>query len=292
MDDHVGLRVIQNIDDKRGPFGQPIGDLPSPLEGHANLRGIEGTLLHPARQHAGLGVSTPRGDDEHTADDPAQGGQQLLFGIGSIHNATRQFLIDSPTSFSTSSNSKLSLKCLISLPSGPNTKKEGAPSNFSFCCQTSSFSSKIRFVKWKAFLDSSSLRTFACTSFDWASSSRLTVITDKPSLAYLSRISTRRGNSLMQIVQVVDQKSTTTSLPFRSLTASLRPSYLTTLTSTWSAWATFASGLGAWAMRSVPRECIIPGFTRTTANRRDPVPSSSLRIFCSLCLLATNPTKD
>src|SRR6202040_3366221 len=129
------------------------------------------------------GLPLPSGDDEHAAEDPAQGGQQLLFGIGSIHNGARQFLIDSPTSFSTSLNSKLSLKCLISLPSLPKTKKEGAPSNFSFCCQTSSFSSRIRFVKWTAFLDSSNLRTFSCTSFDCASSSRLTVITDKPSSA-------------------------------------------------------------------------------------------------------------
>src|SRR6266487_3346778 len=115
-------------------------------------------------------------------------------------------LIDSLTNFFTSSNSKSFLKCLISLPSRPKMKKEGGPSNFSFCCQTSSFSSRIRLVNGPAFLVSSSFWTFSCTSFDWAFSSRLTVMTTNPSLANSSRISTRCGNSLMQIVQVVDQK--------------------------------------------------------------------------------------
>src|SRR6266852_4004663 len=69
MDDHVRLGIIQNIHDKGRAFRQPIGDFSSFSEGHANLRGIKGALLDPARQHAGFGVSASGGDDEHAADD-------------------------------------------------------------------------------------------------------------------------------------------------------------------------------------------------------------------------------
>ena len=85
MNEHVRLGIVQNIHDKPGAFRQPGGDLSAFPEGHANERRIKGALLHPAGEHAGLILPLPGRDDEHAADDSAQGGLKLLGGIHGFH---------------------------------------------------------------------------------------------------------------------------------------------------------------------------------------------------------------
>ena len=85
QNEHVRLRIVQNIHDKPGAFRQPGGDLSAFPEGHANERRIKGALLHPAGEHAGLILPLPGRDDEHAADDSAQGGLKLLGGIHGFH---------------------------------------------------------------------------------------------------------------------------------------------------------------------------------------------------------------
>ena len=77
MNEHVRLGIIQNIHDKPGAFRQPGGDLSAFPEGHANERWIKGALLHPAGEHAGLGLAPARRQDKEPAGDPPQGRQQL-----------------------------------------------------------------------------------------------------------------------------------------------------------------------------------------------------------------------
>src|SRR5208282_6614683 len=96
----------------------------------------------------------------------------------------------------------------------------GGPATSSFFCHSSTSTLRTRFLH-VACRFSRNLRIFSRVSGLSSSSSRLTDTAARPSAAYLRCISTRCGNSLTQLGQVVCQKSTTTTLPLSWLITSL-----------------------------------------------------------------------
>src|SRR5438552_18453984 len=76
--DHVLLLALDNIQNERRYRLQPVDDRPRPLDRDTDVRRLERTLLHPARQHARFRPGVTDCQHEHPARHPAQGCRQLL----------------------------------------------------------------------------------------------------------------------------------------------------------------------------------------------------------------------